>query len=483
MPIKANTNFANSTQNNEDTDMPNNTNFDNSHLTALTDLINKAVQDVIAEYATFGQPVPSLDTLTPGPFTVPEETPARLTKAIQIIEAACAQLSYTVAPPGSVMINKSLEHEEPACLLVVTDARIADFLLDKPDGLPASELAVLSGLDASKLTRILRLLATRHCFKEVKPGVFANNRLSMKLLSSDPVSSIVGLLTDESLRASAYLNETITDPKSEVDDGIPFKRATGHSFFDYHKTPQGLKKGERFPRAMLGWGDVTGKGFLAKVYPWPSYPSGTTICDIGGGNGHVTMALMKAQPHLKLVLQDQPQVIEMARKVLLDQRTPTAIEEQRIQFVPFDFFKDAAVEGCDFYYVRRFSLLDLRDWPDAESEVILKNVRRSMKPGSKVIIHDTVLRDAVRALTGDNSNNEADTQLAQLDLDTAPPPLLPNYGIARARTYELDMTMMNLLNARARTLEEFVELCKKCELKFEKMYKVGETDLVEFSPA
>ncbi|KAJ3865529.1 S-adenosyl-L-methionine-dependent methyltransferase [Lentinula novae-zelandiae] len=443
--------------------------FDNTHITALTDLINKATQDVIAEYAAVGQAVPSLDTLQPGPFQVPEETPTRLIRAIQIIEAACAQLNFTVAPPGSVMVNKSLEHEEPACLLVVTEARIADLLLGRPEGLPASELASRSGLDAKKLTRILRLLATKHCFKEIKPGVFANNRLSMKLLSSDTVSSIVCLLADESLLASAYLNDTLTDP-SEMDGGIPFRRATGYPFFDFHKTRQGLKKGERFPRAMVGWGDVTGKGFLAKVYPWTSLPADTTVCDIGGGNGHVTMSLMKAHPHIKLVLQDQPQVIEMARK-FWDKEYPKAIENQRVEFVPFDFFKDAAVQGCDFYYIRSI----LRDWPDVESEIILKNVRKAMQPSSRVIIHDTVLRDAVH--THETSSNEGTVQL-----DIAPEPLLPNYGVARVRTYELDMTMMNLLNAQARTLPEFIELGKNCGLKFENLYEAGEVDLVEFSP-
>ncbi|KAE9404118.1 S-adenosyl-L-methionine-dependent methyltransferase [Gymnopus androsaceus JB14] len=402
--------------------------FDNSHITALTDLINKAVQDVIAEYAAVGQAVPSLDTLDPGPFNVPEDTPVRLAKAIQIIEAACAQLSYTVAPPGSVIVNKSLEHEEPACMLVVTEARIADLLLNKPQ-------AARSGLDAGKLTRILRLLATRHCFKEVKPGVFANNRLSMKLLSSDPVSSIVCLLTDESLRASAYLNDTLRDP-SEMDGGIPFRRATGYSFFDFHKS--------RFPRAMVGWGNVTGKGFLAKVYPWASQPADSTICDIAGGNGHVTMGLIKVHPHIKVVLQDQPQVIEMAKK-FWETEHPGAIKKQRVQFAPFDFFKDVAVKGCDFYYT------------------------------CICVTDDTVLRDAVR--THGQASNGVD-----VEFDIAPEPLLPNYGLARVRTYELDMTMMNLLNAQARTLPEFIELCKNCGLKFEKLYEAGETDLVEFSP-
>ncbi|KAK7467339.1 hypothetical protein VKT23_004396 [Stygiomarasmius scandens] len=436
----------------------------NAQLLALTSMITEAVEDVIAEYAAIGREVPPLDSIETTPFDVPEGTPAKLASAIQTIEAACAQLSYTISNPGHVVVNKALEHEEPASLLVVTEHKIADLLLDKPEGVPATELATKSGLDAGKLTRILRLLATKHCFREVKPGVFANNRISMKLLSSDPVSSIVSLLTDESLLASAHLNETMTttDPK---DNGIPFQRATGYPFFDYYKTPQGLAKGQRFPRAMVGWGNVTGKGFMTTVYPWTSQSKNATVCDVAGGNGHVTMGLIKVHSHLKVVLQDQPQVLEQARE-FWNKEHPDAVTNQRVQFVPFDFFKDAAVEGCDFYYIRSI----LRDWPDAESITILSNVRKAMKPSSRLIIHDTVLRDATR-------DSKSDT-----DFTLAPEPLLPNWGLARVRTYELDMTMMNLLGSQARTLPEFIELCKKCGLKFEKLYEAGETDLVEFSP-
>ncbi|KAJ8088446.1 hypothetical protein PM082_022519 [Marasmius tenuissimus] len=84
------------------------TSFDNSHLTALTDLINAAVQDVIFEYAAVGKAVPTLDSLEPGPFDIPEETPAKLSRAVQIIEAACAQLAHTVASPGHVVVNVSV---------------------------------------------------------------------------------------------------------------------------------------------------------------------------------------------------------------------------------------------------------------------------------------------------------------------------------------------------------------------------------------
>ena len=51
-------------------------------------------------------------------------------------------------------------------MLVVSDAKIADLLLNKPEGVHVDVLAEQSGLDAGKLGRILRLLATKHCFKE-----------------------------------------------------------------------------------------------------------------------------------------------------------------------------------------------------------------------------------------------------------------------------------------------------------------------------
>ncbi|KAH7875000.1 S-adenosyl-L-methionine-dependent methyltransferase [Lentinula edodes] len=452
--------------------------FDNTHITALTDLINNAVNDVIIEYAAVGHAVPSLDTLEPGPFQHLKDTPGRMTRAIQIIEAACAQLCSSIAPPGSIMINKSLEHNEPACLLVVTEAKIADFLLDKPGGLPASELASYTGLDAMKLTRILRFLATNHCFKEVTPGVFANNRLSMKLLSSDPVSSLVCMFSDECLKSSAYLNETLTDP-SEMDEGIAFRRATGYSFFEYHQMPQGLRKGNRFAKGMPGYNDVSGKSLMVKAYPWTSQPPDITICDVGGGYGDIILDLMKAHPHFKLVLQDQPQIIDMARK-FWEEEYPEAIQI-RVQLVPFDFFKDTAVQGCDFYYLCSV----LHDWPDTGCVLILKNVRKAMKPGSRVIIHDTVLRKAVRIpnqsepkipLDGDTATQQS------LQLDVAPEPLLPNYGVGCIRKYKVDITMLALMDAKARTLSEYIELGDKSSLRFEKLYKAGETDMMEFTP-
>lgn len=78
---------------------------DGAHLTALTAMISDAVKVVISAHAAIGERPPSLDSTAPGPFDSPESVPEDLAKAIQIIEAACAQLSFSVASPGHTMLN------------------------------------------------------------------------------------------------------------------------------------------------------------------------------------------------------------------------------------------------------------------------------------------------------------------------------------------------------------------------------------------
>ncbi|KAK7047266.1 hypothetical protein VNI00_006497 [Paramarasmius palmivorus] len=413
---------------------------DNSHLTALASLISFSVQEIVATYASIGQAVPSLDSVEPGPFDgAVEDAPERLIHAVKVIQAACMQLVSTVANPSGIVYDRANAHAEPSCLLVATKARIADLLVDKPEGVHVAQLAALSGFqDSDKLGRMMRLLATRHIFREVRPGVYANNRLSVKLTSSNPMSDLVGLVTEVGLLASARLNETYTT-KPQTNNETPFQRATGHAFFNWHSLPENREKGERFQRAMVAWSFVYGIGFLSKVYPWMVYPSGCTVCDIGSGNGHVMMDLLKKNPRLHIVLQDQPGVIERTKEYWTKEY-PRAIEEQKVKFVPFNFFKDAVVERCDVYYLKGI----LHDWVDSDCLIILRNVRKAMKPGAKLLIQEIV----IRSVAPSHSSLQG----------SAPEPLLPNWGASSTRLYEEDIAMMRLHNAKERMLEEFTSL-------------------------
>ncbi|KAF9496922.1 S-adenosyl-L-methionine-dependent methyltransferase [Pleurotus eryngii] len=439
---------------------------DAAHLTTLVQLISSAVTTVLSEYDAVGKSVPSLDSTEPGPFDTPEEQSEGLVKAVRIIEAACGQLAISVASPGHVMFNRSYGFKEPACLQVVTQAKIADLLLDKPEGLHVDVLARQSGLDSGKLCRILRLLATRHCFREVQPNVFANNRLSIKLLAKDPIWSYVGHLTDEGMKSTAYLNEALTDPVSGPSYAVeasPFYRMQGCTVFDHYASPEGQKRADRFAGAMKGLGEVNGKRMLRKVYPWGGIPDGTIICDVGGSTGHVTMDLIQTFPQLRLVIQDMPHVVDQAKEFWA-QEDPSAVQNSRVAFAALDFFTEVPVAGCDFYYIRHI----LHDWPDAECVKILSNVRKAMKPTSRVLIHEFVLQNVARVLASENPH-----------VDQAPEPLLPNYGMGRIRPYQQDINMMGFLNSKERTVDEFISLGVQSGLKFAKLWDAGETGLVE----
>lgn len=53
-----------------------------------------------------------------------------------------------------------------ACFRVVLNAKISDILAENPEGLSVEELGAQTGLDPKKLHRILRVLASKHFFRE-----------------------------------------------------------------------------------------------------------------------------------------------------------------------------------------------------------------------------------------------------------------------------------------------------------------------------
>ncbi|KAJ6607417.1 S-adenosyl-L-methionine-dependent methyltransferase [Mycena sp. CBHHK59/15] len=433
-------------------------------IVALAELICNAVTDLRDEYAV--QSMPSLKSTDTWPFDAPETRPAKVSKAVRTIEAACAQLSFTVANPGHVFVNKCYGFQEPTCMLVAADAKIADHLLDKPEGVHVDELAGKTGIDSQKLAHVLRFLATKHCFTEVKPNIFANNRISLKLISTDPLSSFLGHVADEGMKGCCLLNENLSDPQttSSVDpNGSAFKRAHGCSLFDYLSGPGQEERSARFARAMVGWGEVTGKAMLPKVYPWASLPAGTVICDVGGGNGHATVELLKAFPLLKFVVQDLPGVIDQGKKFIRAEITDPNLRK-RVEYVPLNFFEGIPVQECDFYYVRHV----LHDWPDPACQQILGSIRKAMKPSSRLLINEFVLQSLVR-----------DSAYDQI-LDRAPEPLLPNYGMGNIRAYAQDITMMAFLNSKERTLQEFIDLGVRSGFKFVKLWDESEVGLLEF---
>ncbi|KAJ3576709.1 hypothetical protein NP233_g252 [Leucocoprinus birnbaumii] len=395
-----------------------------------------------------------------------------LRASIYTIEGACAQLVCQVARPSDTLVNKFMSFYEPACLQVALSNKIPDILAECPSGAHISELQRQTGVDQNKLGRVLRLLATKHVFREVSADTFANNHLSRHLLSQNPLSSFGLHITDEAFKAASALSDNLNDPAltssaSPRDSAFSRFFNVNGALFDYYagSSPEQTKRRERFGPSMMGWGAAIEADAVVHDFPWHKLRKGSVVCDVGGGVGNISMQLAKRHPAIRLVLQDLPGQLEAAERKIWPERCPEAIAEKRISFVPLNFFKESPKQGCDIYFLKNI----LHDWSDEDCIKILSSVRTAMYARSRVLIHEFIVQPAYRV-------PDIEAEYSQ-----APEPLLPNYGDGRLRQYTMDINMMTLLNSGERTLDVFIRLGKLAGLRFVKLWETGEMGLVEFS--
>jgi len=71
---------------------------------------------------------------------------------------------------------------------------------------------------------------------------------------------------------------------------------------------------DNFALAMKALGVFAAQS-VPKSYPWDSLPNDSTIVDVGGGIGHVMLALLRKFPHLKAIVQDMEAAVSMGKMV------------------------------------------------------------------------------------------------------------------------------------------------------------------------
>jgi hypothetical protein len=97
--------------------------------------------------------------------------------------------------------------------------------------------------------------------------------------------------------------------------------------------------------------------------------------DIGGASGTLVLALMSANPGLRGVVFDLPHVVPDALKT-----ADLAGLQDRFSVVGGDFFK--SIPAADFYLLKWI----LHDWADDNCITILRNCRKSIRPGGRLIV-------------------------------------------------------------------------------------------------
>ncbi|KAJ7046122.1 S-adenosyl-L-methionine-dependent methyltransferase [Mycena alexandri] len=434
-------------------------------LEALLALINDSARAAMAEYDKTGG-IPSPYDLEPHPLDSAPD-PIALKRSIRVLEGAVDQLRATLAPPAHTLLTRAQNYYW-ACLSVAQRARVAEILKDYPAGLDIVTLGERTRMAPGKLQSVLRMLAARSVFREVSPGVFANNRLSANMITELNIGDLVELYTVEAMAPTLTWYDSLVDAEYahtydnnksawaySVKDTL---KGTG-GFFKYLQTQPARRK--VFGSAMVGLSHATGSLAAISGYPWSKYK---TVADVGSGIGEFAMKLARDFP-VVVTLHDLPPTIKDAEKFWAE-KYPEAIESNRVKFAPMDFFAGPPAPNMDIYFYR----LIIHNWPDKEATLILKNAAAVMAPHSRIIIQDYVLQ---------NPSPKRGLSEGQ-GVDLAPEPMMPNFGAGNIKHYAQDITMLIMYNGKERTLDEVVELGSQAGLKLDKVWDLADTSLIEF---
>ncbi|KAI1394294.1 S-adenosyl-L-methionine-dependent methyltransferase [Hypoxylon trugodes] len=312
---------------------------------------------------------------------------------------------------------------------IAVDLNIFNSLKESPTPLSTDELAKLSGKspDTKLLARVLRYLASLSLVREVDTGVWTASRFGNNLSGegqSAGVASMVDNCFVSMVTLPAFLRrhgynppDTKSDTAFALGNRVSPEEAT---FFDWLKTrPENAKEFNVFMGShrtgVKTWLDrpeviteITDA--FKKVTAGKDERKGVSFVDIGGGIGHQCKAFKKRVPELKgkIVLEDLEEVVA------------TAELEDGIEKLGIDFLEGQPVKGAASYYFRSV----LRNWPDRYSRTVMGYVRDAMDDNSLLLIDELVL---------------------------------PDRGAHRYET-QLDLTMLAMLNAEARTEAHWKEL-------------------------
>jgi hypothetical protein len=254
-------------------------------------------------------------------------------------------------------------------LYVAAALGIADQLAAGPRGV--EDLASAIAADAASLYRLLRMLAAVGVVREQADRQFALTALGGSLRREGPES-----VRDWALFVGApEMWETWSGLRDSVISGEPaFPRKHGTALWDY--LPSNEELGETFNRWMSRQSDQHNAALVAS-YDFAQFH---TVADIGGGHGSTLAEILKANPSVRGILLDLPQVV--ARPAPLE----AAGVSGRVEVIGSDMLEGVPT-GADAYLIKRV----LMDWGDDHAVTILRNCVRALPDKGKVLAVEMVM--------------------------------------------------------------------------------------------
>ncbi len=275
-------------------------------------------------------------------------------------------------PPEAIIMQMVMGGWVARAISDVSRLNIPDALKEHGP-MSAAELAA-GGIEANAdaLERVMRACASVGLFTEAADGKFGRTGLSDVLASDSPVS--VKVLAQEI--GGTWL-QFWTPLMDGIRTGEPQARQMfGMEWWDYLKANP--KEMEIFGEAMKSNSLNSLRGVLEHC----DFAGVRKAVDVGGGFGHLVVALLEKYPNLRGVLLDAPELIPLARKSFPVSDPKIA---SRLEYAGGDMF--ASVPPADAYILKHI----IHDWDDAHCLQLLRNCHKSMEGNGRLICVDSVL--------------------------------------------------------------------------------------------
>ena len=250
---------------------------------------------------------------------------------------------------------------------LATDLGIAD-QISATGAVSASVLATDCGVLVDPLLRLCRTLASFGIFTVNAEHMVGHSRQSL-LLRTD---------SNPSLHFAARLFTGPSDWAAwgelgkAMQGATPFRELWGAERFEYMKTHP--DEARLFDAVMANQPDDR-LGAIAAAY---DFSGASLIVDIGGGNGALLRAILTRYPGPRGLVFDRDDVVGA---ISIDDRCG-----DRIQVESGDFF-ERTPPAADLYLLSWI----LHDWSDDQCLRILRNCRRAMRTGTRLLVVERVL--------------------------------------------------------------------------------------------
>ncbi|KAF2493859.1 O-methyltransferase [Lophium mytilinum] len=399
-----------------------------SRLVELTAIIARETQKVDDFFNRNGLSPLSFNPTAPADFPVPASN-VEIQEARRTVVNATQELHDLMVGPRESIRWMSWSYNDNLSLLAVYQFKVASAV--PVDGETSyAELSKATGVDEINLKRLIRHAMTNRIFKEPREGFVAHTAASRVLVDDSQMMDWVGMCSADFFPAAAHtIDAMLKYPGSQEPAESGFTVAWKHEgtpmFAEIGKNPARAK---RFGGAMMSLtgGEGYEVDYLVDGYPWDELGESIFV-DIGGSHGFVCVALAQRFPGMRFVVQDLPKTVADG---------PSKIPSElagRIQFQAHDFYTEQPVKNADVYFFRWI----IHNQSDKYGVKILQALIPALKPGARIIINDNCLPQP----------NTADPWDEKI-------------------TRTMDVTMLELLNAREREENDYAGLFKAADPRF-----------------